>query len=134
MIRYFARTVATSITCIEFYQSKWERELMTAPPDEIRGWAAIGFTVAAFIASVGGFVHKVRSHGARLKNLEQAVTAIPEDIKRRLYQNDGQPIYLPVTAFEKAQALCAGSLKEDIERVEKKLDHLIELHLKGGQS
>lgn len=101
--------------------------------DDIKSYATIGISIAGMLAAAGAWLQKVRSHGSAIKELQGAVAAIPEDIKRRLYDDDSQPIYLPVKRFEKIQKACSTDIKEDIKKIDKKLDKLIDLHMNNSK-
>lgn len=96
---------------------------MQAQPDEVKGW----LTILAALLGVGGFVQKVRSLGGRVAKLEADVGAIPDDTKRRLYDDKSQPIYMPVISCKEHQAECGGRVEKRIDRLELKIDRLIEM-------
>ncbi len=104
-----------------------------AQPDDIKGWTAIGIAVMGIIFSAGAWIQKVRSHGKLIKELQDAVRAIPEDVRRRLYNADSQPIYVPVTSCEKMQGACSKRFEAKIDKLDEKLDKLIQFHLDKKQ-
>jgi hypothetical protein len=84
-------------------------------------------TVIAFFTSCGAFIHRVQIQSKKIVELQEAVKAIPLDIKNRLYDDKSQPIYVP-------EEICAkrhNDFDKKFNRLEDKIDKLIEMHLKN---
>lgn len=105
----------------------------TSQPEEIKNWISLAiacFSTFGFVAGIGAFVKNVKTHGQRIKALETAVAAIPEDIRKRLYTTDSQPIYVPALRCEKLQAKCSENLEKRMDDMCHKLGKLIDIHMK----
>lgn len=110
---------------------------MQPAPEVIKWyWALLGMLGSATAAVFGagayfeGIVTRIEKVENRIEAHDDVIAAINSEVKARLYHPDGGLIYVRATDCDKLQANCPATAA--IESFGKKVDKLIELHMKNG--
>jgi len=106
---------------------------MEVNAEEVKGWVSIIVAGAGSVFGVGKLYQSLRDRGLRLQAVEKAVAAIPEDIKRRLYDEKSQPIYQPVLTCAKCREDCERNRAKEYKALKDSIDLLIKIHMEKGE-
>jgi hypothetical protein len=98
----------------------------------IKDLGAIFLGIGGILVSVGSVLYKIRSYGKRISATENSISDLSKDMRRRLFDADSQPIYMPLAGCRESRDERDKLRAKENTEIHKKLDLLIGMHLKNA--